>query len=267
MKDYSIFISSSDSYSDLWPVFFDMFKRYWPEYTGLIYLNTEEKTFSTDGLKIICTQVGKQKSFGITFRKGLDQIKSENVMLIMVDYIFMGKVNNKKILEYFDFFVEKELDSLCLLNQQFPYTKPTDHIELQMVNPPAPGIMFSYQIAFWRKSMLYQMALPHEDPWTSEWYGTLRAEKMKIRLAFISNEKYNPIPYDPAGCLHKGKWLTEAIEHLKSINCKVDFDKRGYYQEPPNTVNRRIRVKWRIVKSGLMGSYYDLFTRKKLYDN
>lgn len=267
MKNCPIFISSADSYSDLWPVFFNMFKKYWPEYAGLIYLNTEEKTFSTDGLKIICTQVGKNKSFGITFRKGLDQVKAENVMLMMIDYVYTGKVNNQKILEYFDYFVEKKLDSLCLVNQQFPNTKDTDHKELQMVNPPAPRIMFSYQIAFWKKSMLSQMALPHEDPWTSEWYGTLRAEKMHIKLAFISDEKYNPIPYDPAGCLHRGKWLKEAIEHFKSINYNVNFDKRGYYQELPNTIKSRIVVKWKIVKHGLLGSYCDLLRRKKIYDN
>lgn len=267
MNNYTIFISSADTYSDLWPIFFDMFKKYWPEYTGVIYLNTEVETYSSDGLNIICTQVGRNKSFGITFRKGLDQIKSDNVLLMMIDYIFMGKVNNKKINEHYDFFVEKELDSLCLTNQQYPNTMQTDHIELQIVNPPAPYIMFSYQIAFWKRSMLYQMALPHEDPWTSEWYGTLRAEKMQIKLAFISDEKYNPIPYDGAGCLHKGKWISEAIEHLRSINYSVDYDKRGYYQELPNTLKNKIIVKWKIVKAGFLGSYYDLVKRKKLYDN
>ncbi|MDR3651540.1 MAG: hypothetical protein P4L34_01060 [Paludibacter sp.] len=267
MNNCPIFISSADSYSDIWPIFFDLFKIYWPEYSGKIYLNTEEKTFSTEGLNIICTQVGYNKTFGITFRKGLDQIKSENILLMMIDYIFMGKVNNKKIFEYFNFFVEKKLDSLCLTNQQYPNTKETDHKELFMVTSPAPYIMFSYQIAFWKKSMLYQMALPHEDPWTSEWYGTLRAEKMHIKLAAVINEKYNPIPYHLAGCLHKGKWLSEAIEHLKSINYNVDFDKRGYYHELPNTIKSRIIIKWKIVKVGLLGSYSDLIKRKNIYDN
>ena len=267
MNNCPIFISSADSYSDLWPIFFDMFKKYWPEYNGIIYLNTEEKTYTTNGLNIICTQVGQNKFFGTTFRKGLDMIKSKNVLLMMIDYMFMGRVNDRKILEYYDFFVNEYLDSLCLTNQHYPNTKKTGHNELVMVLPPAPYVMFSYQIAFWKKSMLYQMALPQEDPWTSEWYGTLRAEKMHIKLASIADEKYNPIPYHLAGCLHKGKWLTEAIEHLKSINYNVDFDKRGYYHELPTSIKRRLIVKWKIVKVGLLGSYYDLSKRRKLYDN
>jgi len=267
MNNCPIFISSADSYSDLWPIFFDMFKKYWPDYSGLIYLNTEEKSFSTEGLDIICTHVGKSESFGITFRKGLDKIQSENVFLVMIDYILMGRVNNVKVVEYYDFFKKNNLDSLCLIHQQYPNQFKSNNKELSFVNAPAKHIMFSYQMAFWRKSMLYQMALPHEDPWTSEWYGTLRAEKMHIKLACISDEKYNPIPYHGAGCLHKGKWLNEAIEHLNRLNYNVDFDKRGYYLEPQNTISNRIKIKWKIIKSGLMGSYYDLFTRKKLYDN
>lgn len=34
MKTCPIFISSADSYSDLWPVFFKLFKEYWPEWGG-----------------------------------------------------------------------------------------------------------------------------------------------------------------------------------------------------------------------------------------
>ena len=267
MKDCPIFITSADSYSDLWPVFFDMFKKYWPDYSGVIYLNTEEKTYSKDGLNIICTQVGKNKSFGITFRKGLDLVDSDNVLFLMIDFLFMGSVNGNKIQEYFAYFIDNKLDSLCLVNQKYPNTTDTEHPELLMVNPPAPYIMFSYQIAFWKKAVLYQMALPHEDPWMSEWYGTLRAEKMQIRLACIADDKYNPIPYNGAGCLHKGKWLDDAIEHLNSLNYKIDFDRRGYFKELPSTLESRIKFKWRIVRNGLMGSYIDLLRRRKIHDN
>ena len=261
MNKYTIFISSSDAYSDLWPLFFDLFTKYWPEYVGEIYLNTENKLYSHPNLNIICTQVGNQNSFGVTFRKGLDLVPTDNVMLIMIDYMFMGKVADTKIEEYFNFFLKKDLDSLCLTYQEYPNTKPTEQTELVLVQAPAPYIMFSYQIAFWKKAMLYQMALPHENPWSSEWFGTKRAEKMNIKMAAITDEKYNPIPYNLAGCLHKGKWLGDAIEHLKSIDYAVDFSVRGFYQEPQRTIKNRISIKWMLVKDGLKGSYWDLFLR------
>lgn len=265
MKNFTVFVSSADSYSDLWPIFFDLFKKYWPEYEGEIFLNTEEKTYSHPGLNIICTQVGMQQSFGTTFRKGLNKIPTDNILLMMIDYIFMGKVNSSKIEEYFDFFIKKDLDTLCLTKQGYPNVQQTDNLELVKVNAPAPYIMFSYQIAFWKKTILCQMALPHENPWSSEWFGTKRAEKMKLKMASISDEKHNPIPYNLAGCLHKGKWLDDAIAHLKSINYFVDFNIRGYFEEPKRNLKNRIKIKRMLVTHGIKGSYLDLLFRKPLY--
>jgi len=191
-------------------------------------------------------------------------IKSEDVMLIMIDYIFMGKVNDRKIAEFYDYFRAKKLDSLCLVHQAYPNVEQSEHRELHRIHPPAPNIMFSYQIAFWKRAMLTEMALPHENPWTSEWFGTLRAEKMRIKLSSIANKEFNPIPYDLAGCLHKGKWLENATDHLNKINYSIDFNKRGFFTEQPPTIKNRIKIKWMLVKDGLKGSYLDLWKRKAL---
>jgi len=260
MKNCPVFVSSADSYSDLWPVFFDLFKLHWPEYNGTIYLSTNEKTFSYEGLNIQCTQVGKLKNFGSTFRAGLDQIESERVLLMMIDYIFMGRVNVLKMKEYFENFTSLDMDSLCLLHPNYPDLKPSKFPDIQIIRIPSNDV-FSYQIAFWKKETLYEMALSHENPWTSEWYGSRRANKMNIFAGCLSEEAALPVPYDPAGCLHQGKWLINAIEYLNSINYPVDIQKRGYFDDSP-TVKKRIKAKWMLVKDGLKGSYWDLYRRK-----
>jgi len=267
MIEYQIFISSSDSYSDLWPIFFDLFKKHWPEYTGKIYLNTEEKTFQKEGLQIICTKVGHHKSFGATFLKGLETIQSNNVLLIMIDYLLMGKTINEKMNEYYKYFSENNIDSLCLTHQNYPNVITSSNNELYKVLHPAPHIMFSFQIAFWKKSILRQMVLPHESPWTAEWFGTLRAEKMEINLYSIADKKFNPIPYNTAGCLHKGKWLSDAVNYLKSINYNINFDERGYFKDIPITHKNKIQTKWPFVKDGIKGSYWDLHNKKKIGPN
>ena len=100
MSSFSIFVSSSDNYSDIWDVFFDMFKKMWPEYNGQIYLQTQEKDYQHEGLNIVCTKVGKIQGFGKTLRTGLDKIKDDNFLFIMIDYLFMGKVDNQKMENY-----------------------------------------------------------------------------------------------------------------------------------------------------------------------
>lgn len=262
MSNYTVFVSSSDNYADIWKVFFDLFKKYWPDFEGDIVLNTEVLDYHHEGLSIKCTKVGKLGSFGKVFRAGLNTIQSDNVLLMMIDYIFMGDVNHIKIEDYFQFFVKDDLDSLCLEYQGYPNILPTEHSEIVYVLPPAPHIMFSYQIAFWKKKVLFEMALPHENPWMSEWFGSQRAEKMKIKLACPKQEIKWPILYDLRGCLHQGKWLDNAMKFLDSINYKVDFDKRGYYQDGYSTLKYRFKAKYMIWSTGLQGSYWDLVNRK-----
>lgn len=261
-----IFLSSSDSYSDIWPIFFDLFKKNWPEYYGKIYLNTEAKTFSVDGLNIVCTQLGKQKSFGISFRKGLDMIKSDHVLLIMIDYIFMEKVNDKKITLYFEYFKENKLDTLNFQFFKSVNQKDSENSDLVNVSPPAPNVFFNYQIAFWKKKILNEMVLPNENPWTSEWYGTKRAEKMNLKMAIVKENVGSPINYDPSGCLAKGKWNPSAVKFLLKESIFVDFETRGYYiWDAPTTFKKRLKTKIMIVKAGLLGSYFDLLKRKSIH--
>jgi hypothetical protein len=258
MKQIPIFISSADTYSDIWPVFFDLFEKCWPDFNGIIYLNTEEKSYHHEGLDIRCTQVGKLNRFGKTFRAGLDKINSDFVLLIMIDYIFMGKVNQKKLNDYLDFFLLNDLDSFCLIDQNYDERRPvTEYKDISMVIPSSRD-MFSFQIAFWKKEMLYKMVLPHENLWTSEWYGTQRANKRNIKLACLSPETESPIPYHPAGCLHKGKWNDDAVEYLNRINYPMDFNKRDFFINAPQTKMDKRKVKWMIVKASLRGSYWKL---------
>lgn len=260
MKEYTIFISSADSYADIWPVFFDLFKRFWPEYNGDIYLNTETKNFSYEGLNITCTQVGKLGSFGKTFQAGLNKIESSFVLLIMIDYFFMEKVNEGLLQQYFNCFKENDFDSLCLINGTFDKSVEVSGTGVKIIIPPSRD-MFSFQIAFWKKTVLFQMALPHESPWLSEWYGTLRANLMQIKLAYIVDKM--PIIYLAEGALHKGKWVNEMTDFLSGINYDFNFLHRGLFVDHPETF--KLRLKNRIKTFGPRClSNLDLIKRKYL---
>ena len=267
MKDFAVFVSSSDNYSDIWNLFFDLFHKYWPEYNGTIYLQTQEKEYSHPNLNIICTKVGKLKYFGETLRAGLNKIPNENILLIMIDYIFMGKVNHKMITAFYDFFCQKNLDSLCLRKQSFNHFTPSHNPLLIKAEPPTHKIMFGYQIAFWKRELLHEMALPHENPWMSEWYGSERAEKMNLHIECLRNDKDAPIIYDMRGCLHQGKWLENAVTFLNDQKYAIDFSKRGLYNDDKGyrSLKYRIKIKWVIFKTGIMGSYWDLLKRKKIH--
>jgi len=261
-----IFLSSADAYSDMWPIFFSLFKKYWPEYNGTIYLNTQEKTIEIEGLNIICTTLGRLGSFGKEMRACLDRIDSDTVILMLIDFIFMSKVNDEKFREYFDFFKNNQLDTLNFMYYKSVNQTDSSNTDILIVTPPAPYLFFNYQIAFWRKSVLYEMVLPHENPWTSEWFGTKRAEKMNIKTGIVKQVPGSPINYHPSGCLAKSKWHPEAVSFLNKEGIEVDFSKRGFADlSTPVTFKSRYKIKKMLVIDGLKGSYKDLFFRKSIH--
>lgn len=264
MKDLAVFVSSSDNYSDIWDLFFDLFYKYWPEYKGKIYLQTQKKDYKHPNLDIICTKVGKLKYFGMTLKAGLEQIPEENILFIMIDYIFMGQVDNQRIMRYYKFFKSHDVDSLRLIEESFDHFINTEDPEIKQCLPPAKNRFFSYQIGFWRKDILKGLVLPHESPWSSEWYGDKRAHIIPLKLYSIHKNVLQPIPYDPKGCLHRGKWLDNAVSFLKSINYPINFQSRGLYTNEYQNLSTRIKLSWMLKKDGLKGGYLDLIKRKYL---
>lgn len=260
MKNCPIFISSSDSYSDLWPHFFELFKKYWPEYDGIIYLNTENKLYSDDKLNIICTQVGTQGSFGKTFRAGLDKVKEKHLLFIMIDYFFMGKVDNQLFLDYYEYFIKNDLDSICFKKHHNPIYKSLNYKDLNLLIPPTEA-MFNYQIGLWKKNTLYEMALPHESPWISEFYGMKRANVMKIKLAYDSEDK--TFQYLASGALQKGKWVHPMIEFFEKMEYNIDFSKRGLSEKIPHNLKSRATGRIQTFIPRLL-SNLDLLKRKYL---
>jgi hypothetical protein len=266
-----IFVSSADSYSDVWELFFTLFKKHWPEFTGTIYLNTQIKDYKHEGLNIICTQLGHLGSFGKEMRACLNKIDSDYVMIMLIDFIFMGKVNDEKIRDYFSFFKSSNLDCLNFKSFSSINQQKSEHSDLKYVYPPAPHLFFNYQIAFWKKNILFEMVLPHENPWTSEWYGTMRAEKMNLRLAIVNSVPGSPIDYDESGCLSKGQWHPVAVKYLKENNFNIDFEKRGFSNFGSRNDNKmellknKFKIKKMIVQDGLKGSYLDLLFRKSIH--
>ena len=254
LTPYSVFVSSSDAYADLYDVFFDMFQRFWPDYHGEIYLQTEEREYHHEGLNIICTKVGKHDAFGETLRAGLDKVPHENILFIMIDYLFMGPVNTNQLTDLYHYFCQNNLASLCLKQQNLPSRVCSDRKDIS--HYLKSNHVFSYQIAFWRKEMLKEMSLPHENPWTSEWYGNKRAIKAHLDIRGINEHSVPVFIYHPAGCLHQGKWLPDAVQFLNEQNYKMDFMKRGLYQNDYNTLRVRMRIKKNMILHGLKGSYW-----------
>ena len=43
MQKFTLMMLTCDKYSDIWPAYFGQLRKYWPQYTGEIFVNTESK--------------------------------------------------------------------------------------------------------------------------------------------------------------------------------------------------------------------------------
>jgi hypothetical protein len=239
MKNLTLFVSSSDSYRDCWIPFFSLMERFWPNCDLPIILNTETESFSYEGLAIRCTQTGPQQSFGETFHKGLDQVNTDNILLIMVDYWLMKEVDEGRLQRAYRTFISEKLDGLYLVDMK-TITETvllSDGVSLIA----GPGVdRFSFQAALWKTESLRKYVLKHESPWLAEKFGSRRYTYTRDRLAFVDSS-VEPFDYLHSGALYQGGWIKEAIPALESFGVSLDWNIRGFYEPREYSLWQRLK--------------------------
>ncbi len=242
MNEFAIFYHTCDKYSDLWIPFCDFFKKYWPDYSGKIYINSEEKDFDYNGLNIVNLKVGV-RNFSDREIAGLQKVEEDYILLMMDDLFLMNKVDSKLVEEYFQFFLKCNLDTLVLRNASpNEVTVPLNFRKVEILIPPSVD-MLSSQLAFWKKIKFIECLNVDDGPWEMEWFGSMRANVNHLKTAYTND---NAIPSLPGGALRVGKWDPQYIEFLENEKYIIDFSKRGVYDEnTPNTLKKRIQFQIR----------------------
>lgn len=235
MPPYAIFINTTDAFEDCWNPFFILFKKYWPNYGGKIYLNTETKDFMYSGLQISSIKNGLMgRSWSDCLQAGLMRVTEENILYMQEDYFLRASVNRSMLNKMYKLFIENRLDCLHLTDQSTmgPFEKNT-------FNPLVWEILIgaeyriSTQAAFWDKESLINFIEPGLSGWEFEQKANknIALQPKKIYCAnkqIVQKNKNEIIPYVFTGII-KGKWKREVQRIFNSNNINVDFEIRGFY--------------------------------------
>ena len=241
--NYSILINSTDSFEDCWIPFFTLLKKYWPECDGIIYLNTETKSFDFPGLKIISIQNSKLDPYKkITWSecliRALKVIETDVILYLQDDYFFKDFVKNDLISSYSNLMVKhKDIDCIHLTDQavlaenkmsQYPCLCP---VKLKQ------DCRISCQAAFWRKEILLKYLRSHENAWQFEKFGSKRALIFKDNFFVVDPKQvklnqYEIIPYIFTGII-KGRWKEEVVPLFDENKITIDYKKRGFLLSAP----------------------------------
>lgn len=236
-KNFSVFVNTTDSFEDCWQPFFFLFKKFWPQYNGRIYLNTELKTFYYSGLNIISIKNGLIESkWTDCLIKALSNISDENVLYFQEDYFLHSPVNHEFLYELYKQFVDNDYDCLHLTDQcsNGPFIKKTTNEYIWEIHKNA-DYRISTQAAFWKRSSLIKIIDSGKTAWEFEHYSNENYNE-KIQKVYCLNReiftkgKNEIIPYIFTGII-KGKWNKQVFQVFKENGIAVNFKERKFYQE------------------------------------
>jgi len=254
ISNYSVLINTTDSFEDCWLPFFTLFKKYWPEYTGKIYLNTETKIYTHSGLNIICIQNNNNKiSKTITWSeclvRALNYIDEEIILYMQEDYFLKDFVKNE-IVEKFVHLMRNNSKIACIhLTDQGSPGDFISEFENLFTIPIFHQDRISCQAALWKKDVLLQYPRSHESAWNFEWWGSKRAAILNhnfyvVDRNWVKLNYFEIIPYLFTGVIG-GRWLKDVVFLFETNNIKIDYSFRGFFERKNKTLYMRILAKIR----------------------
>lgn len=237
----TVLVNSSDGYSDLWSIFFELLKKYWPNCNYRIILNTESKTYTYQGLNIECFQFyseGENVPYGKRIIRHLEEISTEYTLMLLDDFFLRDFVKVDRILECLHWM---EVDKNIVTFQFSPLVDKNNVISCQYNDFEKRPIYGNYKLCFspalWRTAKLKDYWREHENPWQWEEIGNIRTVNYKQDEFYAICENSSPIinyGYNKERCwgVVQGKWAKENVDDFfKKNGINIDYSERGIFSE------------------------------------
>ncbi len=244
-EQFTVVVSSCDSYADLWDPFFKILMDEWEGVENIpIVLNTESKTYAYEGLDIRTMQLyknGENVAWTRRFRDTLDRIETDYVLTLLDDFFMMDRVRSEEINEHVKWMEENNRISVFSYMETFtPNIKDVWYKGFER-RPWFGTYKFNCQAALWRRKHLIEYLDHDESPWEWEFYGNWRSYRHPFRLFYshdIAEPYVFPYIYNAAGInfgglgLFRGRWYLPYVEPLfKQHGIEMDYSVRGEITE------------------------------------
>lgn len=222
--DCALLVVSCDAYADLWPPFFTLLRRYWPDCPFPVYLGTGEIALAPAGVIVLRSSAGKNWSG--CMRDYLDTLPHPYVLMILDDFFLREPVSTAGIIDCLDFARRNAALQVRLVPRPKPTGRLPDH---DNIGPCGAGTPYrlSTQAAIWDRRKLRSLLGENESIWEFEIYGNERANVLAEGFYSV---RQPVLPYEGRLAHHvveKGKWLPHEkwIFGRQEIGC--DFSRRS----------------------------------------
>lgn len=233
-KEYSILVNSCDAYSDVWPLFFEALKLYWPKSSNLnIYLNCESvKKINDFDVIFLNFKNNSKDQWGQRFIHALNKIDDDFLLILLDDYILEDYIDEAKLDESLCVLKNNTDIAACYLTKTAVKSSQTvagfckldDYENYRLNTGPA----------LWRKTHLLSLLKNVDNPWAWEVFGSYRTFGANINFIEPLEKDIYKYASLQGGAIYRGKWVRSVVEKISSkTNIKIDaeFEKRGFSDE------------------------------------
>ena len=268
-QKYSILINSCDKYSDVWPMFFHIFKKTWTSNFPRIFLSTEEKQVVCEDLNIQCLNISDAKTkdipWGERLKDCLARIDSDYVLMLLEDFYFESEIDVNAIDKCVDY-LNKNNDIIAfqfLHASKHRYSNKAERNEFYgfLQRRRLSKFLINAGPALWRKSDLINLTKDTDNPWEWEYFGSFRTWFYGKKIYCWADESKKIFDYDfvHGGAVHRGKWVGYKLRELsEKYSFPLDYGdreieedwmksetrnkKEAYFKRLPTIIVNRIKI-------------------------
>ena len=192
---YSIIYNTCDKYDALWPGFFSLLIKYWPNCNRRIIFNSENKSFQYDGFELIKPINNRiEDSWSQRLLNSLDCVNDNYVLMILDDFYLKSPVNESVLFECIDR-MDKDKNIKCYTFAWQPGRNIADKEQKDFeLRRRFARYRVNAQIGLWRVDYLRKILRTYETPWQYELSGSFRSSI--IGGKFLSLKKDAPLVFD-----------------------------------------------------------------------
>jgi len=205
-EDTAILVLSCDSYADVWPVFFTLFFRYWPDCPLPVYLGANHLRYADD--RVTTLRVGDDESWARSVRLMLQALDTTYVFTFLEDYLLTAPVDGA--------IVRALMDEMRSTGAEFIRFRPSASPDLPVAGHPllaelAPGTPYrvSLDIGLWRRETLLSLLNEGETAWEMEIMGSRRSDGLPGFYCSTANV------FSRTNGLERGKWMRYNLPLLR----------------------------------------------------
>lgn len=209
--DVGIVILSCDRYADIWPIYFDLFFKFWPDCPYPVYLTSNFLRF--DHPRVTTLPCLADADWSRCTRSSLRDFPHDRILFLMDDAFFVKRICTDRI---------EEMCSWCATHDAAfgklsELNIPTDG---HGSNPSRIALAFPYRAtlmgSLWRRDVFADILQDGETAQQFELIGSGRSAKYDDFFRFTDPQ----FPF-----LHgikKGKWYPSAVRSLRRMGYNVD---------------------------------------------